>query len=121
MKRLACALVVAGCACALLSCPRNVQAARARASSDLHLSVLTPDPAEISDRVSLDVSFRGGAVDVVELYLDSALVAKRQLSTSQTRGVLSFSIDATILAEGAHDVLVKAYGPDGKASVASAK
>ena len=87
MKRLACALVLAGSACALTGVQYEADASPARATDKLLLSILTPDPASIGDRVSLDVSYRGSAVDVVELYVDSALVAQRHINTAQTRGI----------------------------------
>jgi len=87
----------------------------------LQLSVITPDPGSIGDRLSLDVGIRGGAVEVVELYLDSALVAKRQFNPPLTRNVLTFTLDATLLSEGVHNAQVRAYGPDGKVSIADAK
>src|SRR5205809_575777 len=106
MKRLACALSLAGAACALLVCPNDARAATQKAPSNLQLSILTPDPSTIADRVSLDVSFKGSAVDTVELYVDGKLVAKRQIGTAQSRGVITFSIDSMELAEGSHDVQV---------------
>jgi LysM repeat protein len=83
-------------------------------SGGLQLSLQTPDASSISDRMTLDVSFRGGIIDAVELYLDGALVTKRQLANRQTRGILSFELETLLLAEGSHDVLVKAFAADGK-------
>jgi LysM repeat protein len=71
--------------------------------------------------MSVDVSFRGAMVESVELYLDKALVAKRQLMTPQNRGVLSFQVETLLLSEGEHEILVKAYGQDGKVTVTPGK
>jgi LysM repeat protein len=117
MKRLACALVLAGSAVTFLGVTSDATAATKRAADKLLLSILTPDPGSISDRLSLDVSYRGGTVETVELYLDNALVAQRRINAAQTRGIISFSLDTALLAAGSHDVMVKAYGPDGKPSV----
>lgn len=121
MKRLACALALSGAVCAMVSSAPGALAAPARSSSGLQLSVITPDPDTIADRLSLDVSFRGGHVEAVELYLDNALVAKRQLGTAQSRGIITFSLDTVLLSEGSHDLLVKAVGPDGKSVTTSTR
>src|SRR5262249_43684952 len=92
-----------------------------RAARDLQLSIITPEPGSIGEKLNLDVSYRGGTVKTVELYLDNALVAQRQLNSTQMRAVVSFSLDTMLLAEGLHDVQVKAYGSDGKVIVTSAK
>src|SRR5579871_4828367 len=121
MKRLACALVLAGSAGVLTGASVDAKAAPTRASDKLLLSILTPDPASIGDRLSLDVSYRGEPVETVELYLDNALVAQRRINTTQARGIISFGLETVLLTAGSHDVTVKAYGTDGKASVAAGK
>lgn len=122
MRRWACALWLAGCLWALATSPSPAWAAgSARTGSGLQLSIITPDPGSIGDKLSLDVAFRGGAVEVVELYLDSALVAKRQFNPPLMRTVITFTLDTTLLTEGVHSAQVRAYGPDGKASVADAR
>lgn len=121
MKRLACALVLASSACALTGVQYEADASPTRATDKLLLSILTPDPATIGDHVSLDVTYRGSAVDTVELYLDNALVAQRRINTAQTRGIISFSLDTLLLTAGSHEVSVKAYAADGKATSASTR
>src|SRR5205085_769042 len=121
MNRLACALVLAGSGLLVIGITQNARAAPSKNQGALQLSILTPDPSSIVDRLSLDVSFRGSIVERVELYLDSNLIAQRQLSTTQTRGVITFSLDVMQLTEGSHDVQVKAYGPDAKAVIANSK
>jgi hypothetical protein len=116
MKRLACALVIAGSTGALAGVEREAHAAQSRASSGLQLSIITPDPSSILDQFTLDVVCKGGVLDTVELYLDGALVSKRQLATMQTKNIISFKLDTLYLAAGDHDVVVKAYGSDGKPS-----
>jgi hypothetical protein len=123
MKRLARALFVAGSAGALVGTAQDARAAKgAQAKSGgLQLSILTPDPASIGDQLSLDVVCKGAVVNSVELYVDNALVAKRQISTAQSRNILSFKLDTLLMSAGDHDVIVKAYSPDGKSSSSSAK
>ncbi|MGC8666526.1 MAG: stalk domain-containing protein [Chthonomonadales bacterium] len=119
MKRLACAFVLAGAVGVVAGSPSDARAAPFRSLQGPQLTILTPNPAEIADRFSIDVSFRGGAIQSVELYMDGALLAKRTLNTAQTHGVLSFVMDAAQLTEGNHDILVKAFGTSGKAVVAA--
>ncbi len=116
MNRLACAIVLAGTA--LLGAVGQNAAYAAPSQGALQLSIISPDAGSIADRVALDVSFRGGNVERVELYLDGNLAAQRQLNTAQPRGVITFSLDAVQLTEGSHDVLVKAYGSEGKPATA---
>jgi len=118
MIRLARTICAAGL---LLSAVLTAQAARPPAQGSLKLNVIAPEPASIGDRLSLDVSYRGATVEAVEVYLDGALVAKRQLAGSQTHGVMTFVLETMLLAEGDHDLLIKAFGPDGGAVTAPAK
>ncbi len=87
----------------------------------LQLNVIAPDPTSIGDRLSLDVSYRGGAIEAVEVYLDGALVAKRQLASTQTHGVMTFVLETMLLTEGDHDLIIKAFGPDGRSVTAPAR
>jgi LysM repeat protein len=121
MKRLACAFVLAGSALLVIGSPLELRADPSKNQGSLQLSILTPDSGSIVDRMSLDVSFKGNTVERVELYLDGNLVAQRQLSTAQSRGVISFSLDTMQLTEGSHDVQVKAFGPDGKPVIANTR
>lgn len=105
----------------LLAAGQSSQAASTRAQGGLKLSVIAPEPASIGDRLNLDVSFRGATVEAVEVYLDGALVAKRQLAGSQTHGVMTFVLETMLLSEGDHDLLIKAFGPDGGAVTAPAR
>lgn len=121
MKRSACAFGLAALWCLSTVVAPRAASAQTRATSGLQLSVVNPDPSNSGDRIVLDISYRGGTVDTVELYLDKALVAKRQIGTSQTRGMISFQLETTYLTEGPHEALVKAYGADGKVAVIPVK
>lgn len=120
MKKLAWVLAL-GCTVCLAVPTMAVQTATAHGANGLQLSIITPDPGSIGERVSLDVGFRGAAVEVVELSLDGALVAKRQLSTAQSRGVITFSLDTTLLTEGDHTIQVRASGTDGRIVTSNAR
>ncbi len=121
MNRLASALLLVGSACLLAGAPVSARALGQKAASPLQLSITTPDPSTISDRITLDVSFRGSSVESVELYIDGKLEHRRELNVSQTRGVISFKLDTRQYSAGTHEVMVKAYGPDGKPVSASGR
>lgn len=115
-------LVRAGCAALLLvSGVLACQGSAKPAQKGLQLNVIAPDPASIGDRLSLDVSYRGGVVAAVEVYLDGALVAKRQLAGTQTHGVMTFVLETMLLTEGDHDLLIKAFDTEGRAVTVPAK
>src|SRR5207248_6397474 len=82
---------------------------------------IQPHPSSIGDRLSLDVSFRGSPVETVELYLDNALVAKRQIGAAQARGIITFTLETMYLTEGPHNVVVRAYSSDGKSASSSSR
>lgn len=113
--------MLTGLTCSLAATVSSARAAPTRVASNLQLSILSPEQTVNGDKLSLDVSFRGSAVETVELYLDKALVAKRQLGTAQTRGVLSFGLETALLTEGEHSLMVKAYTNDGQAFTTLAK
>jgi len=119
MKKLACALAVTGSVSAMGLAVNPAAASQTR--NGLQLSILTPDPTSIGDQLSLDVVAKGGVIETVELYIDNALAAKRQLNTAQSRNILTFKLDTMLMTAGDHEVVVKAYGPDGKSSTSSAK
>ena len=113
LRRLRAVVVIASIG-GLAAVTMPAQAARTQAGGGLKLQVIAPDPGSIGDRLSLDVSYRGGSVEAVEVYLDGGLVAKRQLGVAQTHGVITFTLETMLLTEGNHDLLIKAFGPDGK-------
>ncbi|MBM3496693.1 MAG: hypothetical protein FJX72_20590, partial [Armatimonadetes bacterium] len=120
-RRLRSVVLIGGLAGMLASVAYPVQAARVQSRGGLKLQVIAPDPGSVGDRLSLDVSYRGGAVEAVEVYLDGAVVAKRQLGSVQTHGVITFTLDTMLMTEGNHDLVIKAFGPDGKSVEAPAR
>jgi LysM repeat protein len=121
MNRLARAIFVVFAAGIIVGVPDAALASPQKPGAGLHLTIITPDPNTISDRVVLDVSFRGSSIEIVELYIDGKLEHKRNLNVAHTRGVISFKLDANQYTAGTHEVVVKAFGPDGKPVSASAK
>ncbi|HSV73225.1 MAG TPA: stalk domain-containing protein [Chthonomonadales bacterium] len=94
-------------------------AARARRSEPLRMSIITPEPSTIADVLPIDVVYRGAAIDSIELYLNNNLVSKREVGTNQVRGVLSFRVDTALLTEGVHEVQVRAMSGGRMHSVAA--
>ena len=123
MKRLACAIAITGAATVINGAATASPASTSRPKSQngVQLSILTPDPSTIGDQLSLDVVCKGGILDSVELYLDNALVAKRQINTNQTKSIISFKLDTLLMSAGNHDVIVKVYSPDGKSTTSGAR
>ena len=120
MKILTCA-IVAGAAGALTVVGGAANATEKKSQNGLQVTVMTPDPSSISDIVSLDVVCKGGVLETIELYMDNALVAKRQIASNQTKNIISFKLDAMVMAAGDHFIVVKAYGLDGKGTTVNSR
>ena len=119
MKKLACAILAGATALTVAGGAAN--ASGKKAQNGLQVTVMTPDPSSISDQVSLDVVCKGGVLETIELYVDDALVAKRQIASLQTKNIISFKLDALTMTAGDHSVVVKAYGTDGKGTAVNSK
>ncbi len=116
MNRMACVYALATGA-GLLFGPATANTALAeplRAAGGLQIAVA----AQNSSAATLDVSFKDGKVDAVELYLDGVLVNRQAVHTREGRGIISFSLEGAT--EGAHQVLVKAFDADGNCATATA-
>ena len=86
--------------------------------SELDVKILSPDPrTPITGLKPVDISaFYQGApgnqIVSVELYLDGKKAATRTLDVPETRGVVSFLVDASQLSPGAHRVVVRVTAAD---------
>ena len=119
MNRRACVYALATGA-GLLFGPMTAEKALAgpfRASSSLQIAVAAQSASAANP--TLDVTFKGGNVHSIELYLDGVLVNKQAISTRDGRGVISFSLDGAT--DGSHSVLVKAFDADGNCATATAQ
>lgn len=102
--------------------PRSVGIAD---DSDLSVKIISPtaDAAFSGTRpVEISAFYQGTSANrivAVELYLDGAKAAVKTLDVPETRGVVSFLVDASTLTPGDHKIVIRATAAD--AEVASAK
>ncbi len=86
--------------------------------SDLGVKILSPDPdTPLTGLKPVDISafYQGtptNQIVAVELYLDGKKAAARTLDVPETRGVVSFLVDASQLTPGAHRVVVRVTAAD---------
>lgn len=124
MKRMACALAFAagsGIAWGAGANPALGAPLPSEAGSGLQLNLSGSSTLANTGKVALDVRFRGGNLNAVELYADGRLIKKQAIRTRDGRGVLHFDVDGALLPEGPHEILVKAFDRDGSTATASAR
>lgn len=96
-----------------------------QSDSDLAVTVLSPTPrTSFSGTKPVEISaFYQGApsnqIVSIELYVDGSNAYTKKLETPESRGVISFLVDASQLTPGAHRIVVRAVAVD--AEVVSAK
>ncbi len=121
MKRLACAVAVVAGAGAILSgtaLTASAEPIRVAIPGSLQIAIETPTTNSGSS-VNLDVTFRGGDMRSIELYLNGDLIKKQAIRTKEGKGVVSFALDG--LSVGSHDVLIKAYDLHGNVATATTR
>jgi hypothetical protein len=69
----------------------------------------------------LHVAFRGGNLSKVEFLVDGELIKQQSVATTEGHGAILFSIDSSVLPEGAHTVLVRAYDAHGNCATGSTR
>ncbi len=104
-----------------LTAPVLAQTQSPVVQSGAKLTVLSPRAGDAvgGGMFALDVRFESRSTSPVvsaELWVDGVRWVERALDTPQTKNVLSFNVDASTLAEGAHTLLVKVLTQDGQAS-----
>ena len=121
MKRMACVIALATGTGIMLGSSATSAIAEPyfAAPNGLQIALAAPTLSADATTTTLDVSFKGGKIASVELYLDGTLVKQQPIHTRENKGVISFSLDG--LAEGGHDVLIKAFDADGSTATATAK
>ncbi len=88
------------------------------------VSILSPTPRQAFDGVKpVEISaFYQGSVGnqvvSIELFVDGSKAAQKVLDAPETRGVVSFLVDASALSSGPHRIVVRVTGSD--AEIASA-
>ena len=117
MNRMACVYALAA-GTGLLFGPMTANTALAeplRVSGGLQIAVSAQNTGAANS--TLDVTFKGGAIHAIELYLDGVLVNKQAIHTRDGHGVISFSLDGAT--DGSHQVLIKAFDADGNCATAT--
>ena len=86
--------------------------------SDLGVTILSPDPhTPLTGLKPVEISafYQGSPANQivsVELYLDGHKAATKTLDVPETRGVVSFLVDASQLSAGTHRVVIRATAAD---------
>lgn len=123
------ALALAGALSLAVAGPHRAYAApgatASQADADLAITVLSPTVhASFTGNKPIEVSafYQGSDLNQIsslELYVDGSNAFTKRLDSPESRGVISFLIDASQLTPGAHKVVVRAVAVD--AEVVSAK
>ncbi len=88
------------------------------ADGDLGVTLLSPDPhTALSGLKPVEISAfyqgtPGNQIVSVELYLDGTRAATKTLDVPETRGVVSFLVDASQITPGTHKIVVRATAAD---------
>ncbi len=87
-------------------------------ANDLGVTILSPDPnVPLSGVKPVEISafYQGSPsnqIVAIELFIDGAKAATKTLDAPETRGVVSFLVDAGQIAAGAHQIVVRATAAD---------
>lgn len=124
MKRMACVIALAagtGIALGATAHPALGAPLAATADSGLKLGLAAPKAATGDSTITLDLNFSGGNIRSVELYVDVSLIKKQAIRTREGHGIISFALEAALLSEGDHEILIKAFDQNGNAASAGAR
>ena len=87
-------------------------------ASDLAVTILSPDPhVPLSGVKPIEISafYQGGPANqivAIELFIDGAKAATKTLDVPETRGVVSFLVDAGQISAGTHQIVIRATAAD---------
>ena len=88
------------------------------AAADLGVTILSPDPhtpLEGVKPVEISAFYQGSPANqiiAIELFIDGAKAATKTLDVPETRGVVSFLIDAGQISAGTHQFVIRATAAD---------
>ena len=122
MKKMACVLALtasAGLGAAAAASPALAETTLTPAASGLQLSISAAGTVANDAALALDVRFEGGSLRVVELLVDGVTIKKKNIATRSSHGHIEFQMEAGLLSEGTHDILVKAQDADGNTATTS--
>lgn len=90
----------------------------ASAAADLGVTILSPDPRlPLSGVKPVEISafYQGSPANqivAIELFIDGAKAATKTLDAPETRGVVSFLVDAGQISTGTHQIVIRATAAD---------
>jgi len=97
------------------------------AAADLGVTILSPDPhtplAGVKP-VEISAFYQGSPANqiiAIELFIDGAKAATKMLDAPETRGVVSFLVDAGQISAGAHQIVIRATAADQEVSSAKSR
>ena len=96
-------------------------------ASDLGVSILSPDPHQpLSGVKPVEISafYQGSPANqiiAIELFIDGAKAATKTLDAPETRGVVSFLVDAGQISAGTHQIVIRVTGSDQEVSSAKSR
>ena len=96
-------------------------------ASDLGVTILSPDPhVALSGVKPVEISafYQGSPANqiiAIELFIDGAKAATKTLDTPETRGVVSFLVDAGQISAGTHHIVIRATAADQEVSSAKSR
>lgn len=96
-------------------------------ASDLGVSILSPDPHQpLSGVKPVEISafYQGSPANqivAIELFIDGAKAATKTLDAPETRGVVSFLVDAGQISAGTHQIVIRVTGTDQEVSSAKSR
>ena len=94
------------------------RALAAPGASDLGVTILSPDPhVPLAGLKPVEISafYQGSPANqiiAIELFIDGAKAATKTLDAPETRGVVSFLVDAAQISAGIHQVVIRATAAD---------
>jgi len=124
MKKMACILALAtGAGLGLGIAARSALAdpLSLLVPNGLQIAIVSSGAVNNGHAVALDVSYRGGSVQTIEFYVDGKQIKRKTIVTRSSHGVITFEVDASLLAEGMHEVMVKAFESDGTCATSTSR
>lgn len=115
------ALAATACLSSVVVLPSMADPNPIKAPNGLQVSIVPAGTINNDNVVPLTVKFRGGNIRVIELYVNGERLTRQLISTREGKGTVHFSIDPSLLAEGSHEVLVKAYEADGTCATSTSQ
>ena len=122
MKRMACVLALAagtGLAGGVATQTALADPISTKIANGLKLNFVSPGTVTSDSPIILDVNFRGGNVQSVELYVDGNRIYQQAVKTRDAQGVFHFNLKPSLLPEGDHDVMVQAFDLEGNTATST--